>query len=403
MPIVDKADLALEIGEAPVALVGMSSPNGTVGDTLPNPGARSDERGRIAALSPADEDRGLPVEDLPPLIEPTADPFETAMSSGEVPAPAPAPSKPPEADAHPAPSTPEPKPAEPVQIVSRPWPTVTIPTVGPTTARLLAAPRSVVREAKRRPYLSAGLCAAILILVGAAYVAGVRPFARNHPYPAADAPKDPAQRLAYFQRGAQAGDASAEFQLAVLYAKGEGVTQDYATSATWFRAAANQGVARAQYDLGVVYERGRGVSVDLTEAANWYLKAAQAGYPLAQYNLAVCYVKGQGLHQDLNEAVLWYHRAAAQGVLQAMINLGTMYEKGEGVTASPVDAYAWYLAAGRRGDTPSARRAEDVLNSMAKLDQIRAEALASDVANSIHDPAPGVGETAAGAPNAAEQ
>ena len=40
---------------------------------------------------------------------------------------------------------------------------------------------------------------------------------------------------------------------------------------------------------------------------------------------------------------------------------------------------------------------------MPKLDQVRAEALASDVAASIHDPEPDVGETAAGAPNAAEQ
>ena len=87
LPIVDKADLALEIGGAPVALVGMSSPSGTVGETLPNPGARSDERGRMTALSPADEDRGQPVEDLPPLIEPIADPFETASPRGEVLAP----------------------------------------------------------------------------------------------------------------------------------------------------------------------------------------------------------------------------------------------------------------------------------------------------------------------------
>jgi TPR repeat protein/membrane protein implicated in regulation of membrane protease activity len=198
-------------------------------------------------------------------------------------------------------------------------------------------------------------------------------------------PTDPAQRLAYFQQGAAAGDANAELELGIIYAKGAGVAQDYAASANWFRAAANHGVPRAQYDLGVMYERGRGVKLDLTEAANWYLKSAQGGYPLAQYNIAVCYAKGQGVRQDLAEAALWYRRAATRGVIQAMSNLAVMYDKGDGVGASPVDAYAWYRAAGRRGDQDSQHRAEYLYNKMEQLDQIHAEALASDVGNSIHE------------------
>jgi TPR repeat protein len=230
--------------------------------------------------------------------------------------------------------------------------------------------------------------AAIAVVIGAVYLFQAGPFAPVRHYAASTPPSDPGARFVYFQRGAATGDADAQLQLAILYAKGEGAPQDYATAATWFRAAANQGVARAQYDLGILYERGRGVKVDLTEAANWYLKAAQSGHPLAQYNLAVCYTKGQGIRQDLPEAALWYRRAATQGVVQAMINLGTMYERGEGVAASPVDAYAWYSAAGRRDNQAAARRAEDMFNALPRLDQIRAQALASDVAASIHDPEP---------------
>jgi TPR repeat protein len=85
---------------------------------------------------------------------------------------------------------------------------------------------------------------------------------------------------------------------------------------------------------------------------------------------------------------LWYRRAAAQGVVQAMVNLGMLYERGEGVLVSQVDAYAWYLAAGRRGNQPAARRAEDLFGALSQLDQIRAQVLARDVASSIHDPAP---------------
>lgn len=231
--------------------------------------------------------------------------------------------------------------------------------------------------------------AAAAILIAVSYFAG---FASHRPAPGsiaplAGAPSDPAQRLAYFQHGAQAGDAEAELQLAILYAKGEGTAQDYPTAAKWFRAAAEQGLPRAQYDLGVLYERGRGVAADAAQAASWYRKAAEGKYPLAQYNLAVAYTKGEGARKDPAEAALWYRRAAAQGVVQAMVNLGMLYERGEGVPVSQVDAYSWYLAAGRRGNQPAAKRANELFGVLSQNDQIRAQVLASDVAGSIHDPA----------------
>src|SRR4029077_9099883 len=89
-----------------------------------------------------------------------------------------------------------------------------------------------------------------------------------------------------------------------------------------------------------------------------------------------------------SEEVVWDRRSAAQGVVQAMVNLGMLYERGEGVLVSQVDAYAWYLAAGRRGNEPAARRADDFFGALSQLDQIRAQVLARDVASSIHDPAP---------------
>jgi len=76
-------------------------------------------------------------------------------------------------------------------------------------------------------------------------------------------------------------------------------------------------------------------------------------------------------------------------VVQAMVNLGMLYERGEGVSASQVDAYAWYLAAGRRGNQPAARRAEDLFGVLSQHDQIRAQVLAGNIAGSIHDPVQG--------------
>jgi len=348
------------------------------------PGERGNVRRRIAALIPAlprirgirtrpafapvdnGADSGQPLENLPPFVETIG--FDEP--AGPLPAPVQA------REAAGASATPERLRA----LVQR-W------RAAPSASSDPGARRS-------RNFAFAAKCAvAVFVVAAIAYLGAFGPLGRSVSVKRpsdllALAPSDPAQRLAYFQRAAEAGNADAELQIAILYAKGEGLTQDYAIAAKWFRAAAEHGVVRAQFDLGVLYERGRGVDMDQTEAANWYLRAAKANYPLAQYNLAVAYTKGQGTRKDFAEAALWYRRAAGQGVVQAMVNLGMLYERGDGVPASPIDAYAWYLAAGRRGNQPAERRAGELYAALPRMDQIRAEALASDVAGSIHDPEP---------------
>ncbi len=78
------------------------------------------------------------------------------------------------------------------------------------------------------------------------------------------------------------------------------------------RALAEQGDASAQYNLGVMYADGEGVPQDDTEAGRWYRLAADQGVADAQYNLGVMYGTGQGVPQDYVEAHIWYNLAGAQ-------------------------------------------------------------------------------------------
>ena len=48
---------------------------------------------------------------------------------------------------------------------------------------------------------------------------------------------------------AESGHAAAQFNVAVLFEKGQGVTQDLAEAARWYTKAAEQGDAEAQYDV----------------------------------------------------------------------------------------------------------------------------------------------------------
>ena len=105
---------------------------------------------------------------------------------------------------------------------------------------------------------------------------------------------------------------------------------------------AAQGDATAQYNLGLMYEFGQGVAQDYAEAVSWYRKAANQGDADGQFNLGLMYDLGQGVAQDYAEAVSWYRKAANQGYATAQNNLGTMYEHGQGVAQNAVIAYALY-------------------------------------------------------------
>jgi TPR repeat protein len=80
---------------------------------------------------------------------------------------------------------------------------------------------------------------------------------------------------------------------------------------------AARGEASAQFNLGIMYYEGKGVKQDFSQAKLWYEKAATQGYAQAQFNLGLMYYKGAGVKQDLSQAKLWYEKSAAQGYAQA--------------------------------------------------------------------------------------
>ena len=92
-----------------------------------------------------------------------------------------------------------------------------------------------------------------------------------------------------YQKAAEQGDASAQFNLGLIYRKGKGVTQDYKEAIKWFRKAAEQGDAEAQFNLGLIYRKGKGVTQDYKEAIKWFRKAAEQGDAEAQFNLCLLY------------------------------------------------------------------------------------------------------------------
>ena len=95
---------------------------------------------------------------------------------------------------------------------------------------------------------------------------------------AADARKDYAQSMQWYQKAAAKGNADAEFRIGTLYAFGRGVPEDDAEGLRWYKKAAAQGNVIAASNIGYFYEHGfGGVPKDDAEALRWYQKAAAQG------------------------------------------------------------------------------------------------------------------------------
>ena len=84
------------------------------------------------------------------------------------------------------------------------------------------------------------------------------------------------------------------------------------TSLAETQQRADQGNAEAQFSLGLMYATGDGVSQDITQAVVWWRKAADQGYATAQYNLGAMYASGEGVPQDYVEAHKWRNLAASR-------------------------------------------------------------------------------------------
>lgn len=132
-----------------------------------------------------------------------------------------------------------------------------------------------------------------------------------------------------WQPAAAAGDADAQYKLAILYRTGIGVPQNDTKALVWFEKAANQNHAAAQYQLGKIHDRSNRVPCAAAQAIQWWEKASALGNADAQNILALRYDMGFHLtpHYPRDEcrAIALREQAAAQGHPEAQTWLAQTY------------------------------------------------------------------------------
>ncbi|MET0539262.1 MAG: hypothetical protein ABWZ64_15175 [Xanthobacteraceae bacterium] len=160
------------------------------------------------------------------------------------------------------------------------------------------------------------------------------------------------------------GEAAAQFEIAVRFAEGRAVPQNFSSAAEWFERAAKKGLTPAQFRLAGLYEKGLGVKKNLDTARRYYATAGEAGHAEALHNLAVLYAEGIDGKPDYQTAAKWFRKAAGYGVVDSQYNLAVLYARGIGVEQNLAEAYKWFVLAAREGDPESARKRDDLASRL---------------------------------------
>jgi len=130
--------------------------------------------------------------------------------------------------------------------------------------------------------------------------------------------------------------------------------KDYTGAVQAFRRAAEAGNASGQLELGVLYEFGLGVPKSDAEALRWYRRAADEGNAGAEKNLGQMYENGQGVAENWGLAAQLYRKSATQGNVEGEAALGRAYEFGIGIEQNRAEAVRWFTRAGSQGDSKAA-------------------------------------------------
>ncbi len=166
--------------------------------------------------------------------------------------------------------------------------------------------------------------------------------------------------VGHYQAAADLNDAAGMTTLALLHQVGQGVPQDAGRMVELLNRAAEQGYHFAQFRLAQVYHRGDGVPgradaalgiPDRTRALTLYARATEAGNLDAALALSALYADPSfGLSDDPEEQVRLTRIVSRTGFAPAIARMGTFYETGRGVDYSPAIAAGLYVKAMETGD-----------------------------------------------------
>lgn len=163
------------------------------------------------------------------------------------------------------------------------------------------------------------------------------------------------ERLSDARKGAEQGDAVAQYTLAMYILSGVLGFPEYREVVELLRKSAEQGNSDALYELGVCYMNGEGVRNDSHETERLWKRAVELGNVDAMVALGAAYRGGKGIPENPMECFKMYKAAADAGSAAGYLHLGICYFNGTGTEADIEKAIA------------TVQIAEDMGNADAKM------------------------------------
>lgn len=120
--------------------------------------------------------------------------------------------------------------------------------------------------------------------------------------------------------------AKAAGHIGLMFLRGEGVEQNYATAGSWFKLGLGNGDALCQHQLGIMYLHGYGVPQDAFKASSYFKAAADQDLPAAETRLGALFLD-QG---DIPTATRYFELAARWGWMEAFYYLAELSNNGVG-------------------------------------------------------------------------
>jgi TPR repeat protein len=145
--------------------------------------------------------------------------------------------------------------------------------------------------------------------------------------------------LQHYHVAAEAGIALAQAKLGYIYDQ----SNDDEKAVHWYSEAAAQQHPDGEFGLGEMYAKGEGVDQDYEVAVEMFMRAAVGGHAQAQRVLANAYEHGAlGREVSKAEALRWLTLAANNGDINSMQRMASLYtDGGLGVTPDPAQAEQW--------------------------------------------------------------
>lgn len=120
--------------------------------------------------------------------------------------------------------------------------------------------------------------------------------------------------------------AKAAGHIGLMFLRGEGVGQNFATALAWFRRGLASGDALCQHQIGLMYLHGYGVPQDAFKASSYFKVAADQDLPASETRLGALFLD-QG---DVATATRYFDLAARWGWMEAYYYLAEMAHFGVG-------------------------------------------------------------------------